>query len=130
MGLLLDTHVLLWYLEGKTQLPPKTRLRISYGIEPVFISPATWWEMAIKIGQEKLKLEADLPTLLRLSDAAFFKLLPISSAHILQVSRLPYPSSGHRDPFDRLLIAQAQVENLTLLSCDGHFKDYAVRHEF
>ena len=97
---------------------------------PVYISPATWWEIAIKLRLNKLEIDTDLPTLLQLADDAFFELLPITPVHALQVSRLPYPVSGHRDPFDRLLIAQAQVENLILLSRDGHFKEYTVRHEF
>lgn len=127
MSLLLDTHILLWYLEGKSQLPPAVRLLISDASSMVFVSAASWWEIAVKVSLNKLMLDTDLLTLQQQADEALFELLPINPSHVLQVSRLPYPASGHRDPFDRLLIAQAQAENLTLISLDSHFHEYDVR---
>jgi PIN domain nuclease of toxin-antitoxin system len=127
---LVDTHVVLWYAEQNEQLSRRAADILLDSQNALYISGATWWEIAIKHSLGKLRLPRPLVKLM--ADFAYreFSLLPINNAHILQVSRLPYPSSGHRDPFDRLLIAQAQVENLTLLSHDGHFKDDAVRQEF
>lgn len=117
-GLLLDTHVLLWYLGGDPRLPVRAKDAIESGVE-VYVSAASVWEIAIKTRLGKLQTEADL--LERIG--AGFEHLPITHAHAWATSELP---QQHDDPFDRLLVAQAQVEQLPLLSGDPKLHEYEV----
>ena len=119
MRLLLDTHVVLWWLTDDPTLADEVKDRLD--LEPeVYISPATVWEVAIKQSIGKLRHPADLPK--RIRDSGFSH-LPITVDHGIAAGRLPLL---HRDPFDRMLIAQAQLEGLTLVTRDEHIQKYDV----
>ncbi|GAA0442039.1 twitching motility protein PilT [Actinoplanes capillaceus] len=119
MSLLLDTHVVLWWLTDDPALAAEIKERLDH--EPdVYISPATIWEVAIKQSLGKLGMPADLAECIRDSG---FRHLNITIEHSIVAGRLPLI---HRDPFDRMLIAQAQAEHLTLVTRDVHIQRYDV----
>lgn len=119
MSLLLDTHVVLWWLTDHPTLADDIKTKLDH--EPdVFISPATIWEVTIKQAIGKLREPADLPE--RIRDSGFRE-LPISFEHAIAAGRLPLI---HRDPFDRMLVAQARCENLTLVTRDANMRKYEV----
>ena len=113
-GFLLDTHVVLWAMSESPRLTNVHREILS-GDAAYYVSAASVWELAIKRALGKLEPPADFLTTLGQTRAI---LLPITAAHADHVAILPH---HHRDPFDRLLIAQAQIEDLTILSVDPHF---------
>jgi len=118
--LLLDTHVLLWWLEDSPELSDELMDRIDTELE-VFVSAATMWELSIKASSGKLTLPDNLHQWIErggLSD------LPITMRHAELAGRLP---AIHRDPFDRMLIAQALVERLTLVTHDRNIIGYPVK---
>ena len=122
MNLLLDTHVFLWAVDGNPKLSAKARAAIVAGSNVVFVSAATAWEISIKKAIGKLKIpQGDYLEELRLHR---FLPLDISTEHALAVENLPH---YHKDPFDRMLIAQAQVERLTLVTGDLRLKAYPVK---
>ncbi|TWD82911.1 PIN domain nuclease of toxin-antitoxin system [Kribbella amoyensis] len=110
--LLLDTHVLLWWLADSTELSDDVKERIDTELE-VYVSAATVWEVSIKAEAGKLTVPRAFPDVVRDSGVAE---LPIRYQHASRAGRLPLL---HRDPFDRMLIAQAQTENLTLVTRDA-----------
>lgn len=119
MSLLLDTHVVLWWLTDDPRLSDDIKERLDH--EPdVYVSAATIWEVAIKQAIGKLMGPAGLPEQMV---ASGFGNLPISSAHAIAAGRLPLI---HRDPFDRMLVAQAQCEGLTLVTRDPWCQKYEV----
>ena len=119
MSLLLDTHVVLWWLADDPALSDDIKNKLDH--EPgVCFSPATIWEVTIKQAIGKLKGPADLPE--RIRDSGFAE-LPITAEHALVAGRLPLI---HRDPFDRMLVAQAQCEDLTLVTTDVNCQKYGV----
>lgn len=124
MHLLLDTHALLWWATADPALSTKARARIAHS-EEVFISAASAWEISIKVSLGRLPSALDL-----LSDFEGslhihgFKTLPITAAHGIRAGMLPGP---HKDPFDRMLIAQAQAENMAIVSNEAVFDNYGVR---
>lgn len=120
MKVLLDTHILLWWLSDDVALPPLAAAAIADAEATVFVSAASVWEIAIKAAAGRLDAPDDIVDALR---ANRFEDLPISVAHALAAGRLP---PLHADPFDRMLIAQATVEGLTLISHDRRFSDYDV----
>ena len=120
MILSLDTHVLLWWLADNATLSQITRTEISDGKNLVFVRAAAAWEMVIKSALGKLDIPSDLEAALT---ANRFQPLPITIPHALAVADLPH---HHNDPFDRLLIAQAKVEGLTLVTRDEQIKKYDV----
>jgi PIN domain nuclease of toxin-antitoxin system len=122
--LLLDTHVLLWFLKGDPQLSPAARSAIEDASNRKLVSIASCWEIAIKAGLGKLKLGEPAGVLLaRELLTNSFDLLPISLAHATAVEAL---APHHKDPFDRLLIVQAIAESATLVSADGQLDAYGV----
>jgi PIN domain nuclease of toxin-antitoxin system len=117
--LLLDTHVVLWWLADDPALADNIKDRLDR--EPdVYVSAATIWEVAIKQAIGKLPEPAGLPE--RIRDSGFTP-LPISAEHAIAAGRLPMV---HRDPFDRMLVAQAQCEDLTLVTRDQNCRQYKV----
>lgn len=119
MSLLLDTHVVLWWLTDDPTLADEIKERLDH--EPdVYVSPATIWEAAIKQSIGKLDKPADLAEHIRDSG---FRHLNITAEHAIVAGRLPLI---HRDPFDRMLIAQARVEHLTLVTRDAEIPKYDV----
>ena len=117
MRRLLDTHVLLWALSDPRRLSAVTRRLLDDS--EVFVSAASIWEIAIKrsIG----RIDADPDTVLDALAPAGFRELPISGRHTAAVARLP---DHHKDPFDRILVAQATVESMSLLTRDPALKRY------
>lgn len=107
MKLLLDTHAFLWFIGGDERLSPAARALIEDGTNDVFLSVASLWEMAIKISLGRLQLaqpfEIFIPNQLSLNH---IELLGVTISHVARVAVLPF---YHRDPFDRLLVAQAQA---------------------
>jgi PIN domain nuclease of toxin-antitoxin system len=123
MKLLLDTHVLLWWLAGSKQLSPRARALIVEPENVVFVSAATIWELRIKAALGKVSLPANFSQVL---DAESFETLAITASHAHAVGDLPM---HHRDPFDRLLVAQASLEGLSLMTHDDQLKRYDVSLE-
>lgn len=120
MNLLLDTHVLLWWMADDPELPPAVRSAISSQDNMVHISAATIWEIGIKKELGKLTIPDDwFPAIC----AEPFGQISISGAHAVEASALP---NLHRDPFDRMLVAQARLENLVLVTTDPQIKRYDV----
>ncbi|MCL4863618.1 MAG: type II toxin-antitoxin system VapC family toxin [Caldilineaceae bacterium] len=122
MNLLLDTHVFLWAIDDDPRLSNAARAAIIDGNNVVFVSAATAWEISIKKAIGKLTIpQGSYLDELRLHR---FTPLNITTEHALAVADLP---PHHKDPFDRLLIAQAQIEKLTLVTADVRIKQYAVQ---
>lgn len=124
MNLLLDTHVLLWFLDDDPQLVLTAKLLIQDPANRKLVSVATCWEIAIKVGLKKLNLGEPATTFLPRELATnYFHLLGIELVHATFVEALP---THHKDPFDRLLAAQALVEGIPLISADTIFDQYGV----
>jgi PIN domain nuclease of toxin-antitoxin system len=125
MRLLLDTHALLWWLADDPALPASARKHLARAGNTIFVSSASAWEIATKLRIGKLQtagdLLADFPGYLARER---FEGLPISTDHAVRAGLLPGP---HKDPFDRMLIAQAQAERLSIISNDTAFDNYGVR---
>lgn len=116
MRLLLDTHAFLWYVFADSRLGASARAAIDSPSNRVEISPAVYCEIAIKVGIGKPVLSQPYPELIRRGIyTSGFKVLPILPQHTELVSTLPF---HHREPFDRMLIAQAMVENASIINCD------------
>ena len=123
-GYLLDTHALLWWVDDDSRLSAEVRETIA-GAERVVVSDVSLWELVVKCGIGKLDLDPDGGTWFeRHTSASRLGELPISRSHLRRVTSLPL---HHRDPFDRLLIAQAIVEDLTIVTGDEMFAAYGVR---
>ncbi len=124
MKLLLDTHVFLWFIGGDKRLSPSAQVLIEDVSNDAYLSVASLWEMAIKISLGRLQLaqpfETFIPHQLSLNRIG---LLGITMSHTARVAALPF---HHRDPFDRLLVAQAQVEQMPLMSSDPAFDAYGI----
>jgi PIN domain nuclease of toxin-antitoxin system len=119
VGLLIDTHIVLWWLADDEALGSGIKDRLDH--EPdVYVSAATIWEVAIKQSIGKLPGPDALPE--RIRDCGF-ALLPIGAEHAIAAGRLPLI---HRDPFDRMLVAQARCEDLTLVTRDENCQKYDV----
>jgi PIN domain nuclease of toxin-antitoxin system len=125
MKLLLDTHALLWFIGNDPQLSAPARENIENPAHEKFVSAASLWEIAVKLSLEKLKLPRPFgevfPQQLEVNG---FELLPISCAQLNQLAALPF---HHRDPFDRLLIAQALADGMTVVTRDLEFSKYPAK---
>lgn len=120
MNLLLDTHILIWILEDNPILSVQARDAITDGKNRVFVSAVTVWEISIKQAMGKLKVPSNLEEEIELLR---FTQLDINFEHAKLAGELP---NIHKDPFDRMLIAQAKLERLTLVSRDGYIAQYDV----
>ena len=120
MRLLLDTHALLWWLAGGQDLSPEARQAIAEGSTEVHVSAATVWEIGIKQARGKLRAPAGL---LEEIERHRFRLLPIEGMHALAAAGLP---PVHHDPFDRMLVAQARVEGLQVVTRDPAIAAYGI----
>ena len=121
MNLILDTHILLWWMDDNDLLPQKYRLAIADSDNICFVSAVSVWEISIKSAIGKLDIPDDYLEVLLEQD---FREIPISWQHADMVRHLPM---YHKDPFDRLLIAQAIVDDLTVLSVDKIISKYDVK---
>ena len=121
MQLLLDTHTFIWFISGDKALPKKVVAIIKNVDNKCFISIASIWEIAIKSSLNKLTLKSGFNKISDFLSENDIEILPITFEHLQTVLSLKY---HHRDPFDRLIISQGLVENLTLVTKDEHFKSY------
>lgn len=121
-SLLVDTHVLLWFLSNDSHLPKGVKLEIE-STENCLVSVASIWEIGIKKALGKLELGFDLKELTELVKKSGFDFLPITTEHVVANQDLKF---FHRDPFDRIIIAQALCEKLIVVTKDKEFKNYNV----
>jgi PIN domain nuclease of toxin-antitoxin system len=121
MKLLLDTHTFLWWDSNPDRIPARTIALIQQSSNQVLLSLVTPWEIQIKTQLGKLSLQAPLSNIIRQQTENGISILPITLPHILELDELPL---HHKDPFDRLLIAQSRVEKATLVSCDSILEKY------
>lgn len=121
--LLLDTQAFLFIRMGNPALPEKVRLLYQQPDQQIFLSLASVWEMAIKISIGKLKIRGRLRDLVESADRLGIESLAIERDHVLGVEKLPF---HHRDPFDRLLVAQAKAGKMEIVSGDDVFEDYGL----
>lgn len=124
MRALLDTHAFLWWITNDSRLSPRARQLIGDGQNRLFFSAASGWEIAIKARLGRISFPAEPGTFIpgQLARNAF-EVLPVHLSHTLQVYGLP---DHHRDPFDRLLIAQSKLEDLPLLTADPLIARYDI----
>jgi PIN domain nuclease of toxin-antitoxin system len=124
MRLLLDTHTFLWFVLNDPQLSGAAQRLISDPANDVLISPVSFWEIAIKVGLHKLDLHAPYDAFMQRGIMGNdFEILPIEPRHTSVLTTLPL---HHRDPFARLLVAQAMVEGIPLVSADALLDQYPV----
>lgn len=123
MRILLDTHILIWHLEGDEQLSLDRRLQITDPANSIFISIASFWEIAIKSSRGRLSLAKPIEDVFAEIARSTASTVSIEPIHTLKVSLLPF---HHKDPFDRMIIAQALVEEMQLMSSDGNLVVYGV----
>lgn len=119
MRLLLDTHILVWWLNDDSRLPPRARVLVADRHNQVFVSPMSLWEIAVKSRLGKLRADVDEVRTAALRSG--LQPLPFTLEHAARVAHLPH---HHRDPFDRALLAQALVEPLNLLTHDESLSVY------
>lgn len=124
MRYLLDTHAVLWFLQGSDRLPEDVRDLIVDVNNDCLVSTASLWELTIKSSLGKLKLNDDISRIYQLLDQNQIIRLYIQPDHLENLASL---ETIHRDPFDRLIIAQLRSENLTILTCDRVFENYDVQ---
>ena len=124
MKALLDTHAFLWWVTDDPRLSERAREIIGDGRNDIFFSAASAWEVAIKARLQKVRVPGDFERFitdqLQLND---FRVLAVELAHALHVHALP---DHHRDPFDRLLVAQSRIERLPIVGCDARLRRYGV----
>lgn len=118
MRYLIDTQVFIWWMEENKSLHANIKSIIDDSLNSIFISVATPWEIIIKIKARKLKVPKNFTEFMM---SGIFTVLPIQLNHVLEVEKLP---NIHKDPFDRILIAQAKVEGLTLITSDEKIWEY------
>ena len=124
MKILIDTHALLWLITDDKRLSEKSKACFIDAENELYFSMASFWEICIKVSIGKLALSENWEQTIK-QELMFnsVKLLPISTDHCVQVAKLPF---FHRDPFDRLIIAQAITEELHVMSIDEHFSKYSI----
>lgn len=123
MNIIVDTHVAIWFLTDDRRLAASYKRAIEDPENRCFISIATLWEMGVKYSLGKLKLKAELKRIFELFIESGFQFLPITPEHILTNATMPF---YHRDPFDRLIIAQANREGYAIMTVDSQFESYNV----
>jgi PIN domain nuclease of toxin-antitoxin system len=122
--LLVDTHAFLWFMAGDARLSSTARRALEDDERAWWLSAASVWELSIKSSLKRLVLPAPAVDYVAEKVQAGLRVLPVESVHAATVERLPF---HHRDPFDRLLIAQAQIERLAIVTSDPVFRRYGVR---
>ncbi len=127
MAYLLDTHTFLWFVEGNKELPKKIVSKITNINESCFISIASFWEIAIKLQLGKLIIDIPFDELFKFITRNQIQIIEIGEEYLIELLAL---EAHHRDPFDRLIIAQAKSENLILLSKDKQMEKYKIKVEW
>ncbi len=124
MKVLLDTHAFLWSITGDDRLSETAEKTFLNPDNNLFFSAASFWEICIKLSLGKLSLKRGwFETIQEEMKINAIQWLPVEMHHCLELTKLPF---HHRDPFDRMLVAQAMVEDLRLLSCDPHLSAYEI----
>ena len=123
IGYLLDTHTAIWFFNGDVKLSKNARQIISDRSNPIYLSIASAWEVAIKLCIGKLDIAGKTEDFIQDAETNKITILPIKTTHLNSLESLPMI---HRDPFDRLLIATALAENMTLITADENFAQYKV----
>lgn len=118
MKYLLDTHVIIWWAENNKKLKPEYKKIISDGNNLIFTSVASVWEVVIKTKLKKIKLKTPINTIIK---KCGFNILDINLDHVLELKKL---KNHHKDPFDRMLIAQSRIEKMKLISQDKLIEKY------
>ena len=124
MEFLLDTHTFLWFAFGDEKLPIQIQDKIKNLKNSCFVSVASLWEITIKQRLGKINLTLSIGELFRLAELNQIEILPISSEHLIKLSK---PPLHHKDPFDRLIISQSISEKLILISRDSEFAKYKIK---
>lgn len=124
---LADTHLALWLIDGSEKLPARAKEMMRAGTEPWYLSTVSVWEVMLKHQVHPEQVLVDAETFLGDCEAAGFRLLALEPPHIFEASRLPLIKQ-HKDPFDRMILAQARRENMTLVTHDGSFDLYSDPH--
>jgi PIN domain nuclease of toxin-antitoxin system len=125
MRLLLDTHIFIWWADQPEKLSPAALSALEDEANELLLSVASVWEMQIKIQLGKLKLSLPLKELVKnQQETNNLTVSPVALTHVLALDALPF---HHKDPFDRLLIAQSVEEDLTLVTADSQFLAYSVK---
>jgi PIN domain nuclease of toxin-antitoxin system len=127
MNYLIDTHVLIWFVEADTQLPQRIRVLISDPDSTIWVSHASIWEIVIKTSLSKLELSLSPTELEVFLTTHNFSILHTCFPHFETLKNLPY---HHNDPFDRLLIAQSISEDFTMVTHDARFRPYPLKLMF
>ncbi len=123
MKYLIDTHTFIWYLENNPHLSAKAKIIIENEQNNICLSIASLWEIAIKVNVGKLTLNNPIEAMIAEAEKQDFTILPISRESVLCIQTLPL---HHRDPFDRILIAQSLTDNLPILTVDSNFAHYPI----
>ena len=121
MNLLLDTHIVIWFITNDGKLSKKIKNIIEDSNNRCFISIVSYWELSIKYSLGRLDLNSTVEEIFNIIEKSGFDILPITLNHIIQLSKLEH---FHNDPFDRLIISQSVIENLHLVSNDNYFPAY------
>jgi PIN domain nuclease of toxin-antitoxin system len=125
MDILLDTHAAIWFFEDDKRLS-KSAAEIIYNLENmIYISMASLWEIGIKVSTGKLEFDGGIDCFIEAVYKNEFKMLEISPEHIKKVTELPFI---HRDPFDRIMIAQSMVEGMTIMTVDENIVEYDINY--
>lgn len=123
MNLLLDTHAIIWFLNGEAQLSNVARDLIEDEINKKYVSIISIWEISIKLGLEKLEFDGNTKEVVDLIKQNGFEILFLTPEHAFEYETLQFI---HRDPFDRMLVAQAKVDGLQIVTKDGNIQKYEV----
>lgn len=127
MRLLLDTHTFLWHADGSPRMSATATALLVDPTNELFLSIVTAWEVAIKVGLKKLALSAPYPDFMAKAVTGYgLAVLPVTFDDCTEYETLPFPLPNHRDPFDRLLIAQAKRHGLGIVGADANFDAYGV----
>ncbi len=125
MKLLLDTHIFIWWADEPEKLSPAVTSALENETNELILSLVSIWEIQIKVQLGKLKLKQPLKELIvSQQEANDLQLLPIELAHVLALDTLPF---HHRDPFDRLLVAQSMIQNMALVTADDMLTAYPIK---
>jgi len=124
MDIVLDTHVVWWFLNGNEKTPKTVRETILNAENTIYVSIATIWEVAIKMSIGKMNFDGGIDGFIEAIEGNDFTLLGIDPQHIKAVTDLPFI---HRDPFDRMLVAQAMVEDMPIMTSDANVLKYDIR---
>ena len=127
MKLLLDTHTFLWHSQTSPQVSVTATALLNNPANELFLSMASVWEIAIKVGLKKLTLSAPyIPFMAKAISNYRVTVIPITTNSCDEYEQLPFPLSKHRDPFDRMIINHALVNGLSIVGCDVDFDAYGV----